>query len=134
MRCLVNYARKKKGIRPLRHNTRLDRSSAIKMSRIKRCNDFSHTACGRSFASSFRTSGYMNGVSSWSVGENIAWWAPASRAEPQKIFEAWLDSPGHRANIFKGGWREQGVRAVRSSGFQGSRDAIIWVSQFGYRR
>jgi uncharacterized protein YkwD len=46
-----------------------------------------------------------NGIGWTSVGENVA----TGYATPQAVFEAWLASPGHRANIESDRWTHAGV-------------------------
>lgn len=58
-------------------------------------------------------------------GENLA--LGNYRAE-QDLVQAWMDSPGHRANILKGGFTEIGVSAVIGQ-FEG-RETLISVQTF----
>ena len=51
MVCLVNYARRKRGLGPVPAVTLLDQSSLAKAQRIARCADFDHDACGEDAAS-----------------------------------------------------------------------------------
>jgi len=64
------------------------------------------------------------GYPSGSVGENIAggYWTPAA------VMTAWMNSPGHRANILNAGWTEVGV-GMRLGGSYG----IYWAQVFGRR-
>ena len=59
------------------------------------------------------------------VGENIAYGYTSGHL----VVNAWMNSPGHRANILKSGYRLLGVGAVKDS------HGIWWVSQvFGTAR
>lgn len=61
----------------------------------------------------------------WKVGENIAY----GYRWPRHVERAWMDSPGHRANILEPRYRRIGV-GVRRDG-----RGVVWVSQvFAYRR
>ena len=130
MRCLVNWARGRVGLRPLRHSAVLDRSSHLKAVAINRCRDFSHTACGRPFAWAFERAGYLGGRS-WQVGENLAA-GQGSFGSPRGALVAWLNSPGHRHNLLEPVWRDLGVALVYSRGILGLGTAAVWVSQFGW--
>jgi uncharacterized protein YkwD len=60
-----------------------------------------------------RNAGY--GWSTW--GENVA----AGQSAPAEVMSAWLNSPGHRANILNGGMVHIGVAATT-----GSNGVIYW--------
>ncbi|SCE65369.1 CAP domain-containing protein [Micromonospora mirobrigensis] len=50
---------------------------------------------------------------SWSsYGENVAW----NQQTPAAVMDAWMNSPGHRANILNCGFTEIGVGVARSNG------------------
>ena len=51
---------------------------------------------------------------------------------PEATFEAWLRSPGHRANLLKPAWRDFGVALERGT-FFGNANVSLWVLQFGRR-
>lgn len=56
------------------------------------------------------------------IGENLA----AGQQTPQEVMTAWMNSPGHRANILDSRFTELGV-SVRIGGQYG----IYWVQEFG---
>src|SRR5918992_4416534 len=59
MRCLLNHAREERGLARLRRNAKLDRAAVLKLRDNVRCDEFSHTACGKPFLSVFRRSRYV---------------------------------------------------------------------------
>jgi len=59
------------------------------------------------------------------VGENLA----AGQHSPAEVVQAWMDSPGHRANILGEEYEQIGV-AVRTGGGYG----VYWVQEFGLPR
>lgn len=61
-----------------------------------------------------------------SVGENLAAGVFKDEAD---LVKAWMDSPGHRANILGKQWTEIGVGIVKGN-FQGS-EQILAVQEFG---
>jgi uncharacterized protein YkwD len=73
--------------------------------------------------------------SSWSVGENLLWVSPDTDAH--SALQDWLDSPKHRANMLKPGWRDIGVAAVHVTAAPGDfegQDVTILTTDFGARR
>lgn len=129
--CLINYARKRKGLqRPLTLNGKLAAAAGFKLADNVRCNEFSHTACGKPFPSVFQRAGYANRKRGYSVGENLAWGSGELRA-PAEIMRSWLDSKAHRKNLFEPRWREMGVGFRRDTSFLGHRGVTLWASAFG---
>jgi uncharacterized protein YkwD len=130
MRCMVNFARRAAGVSPLvGTNTKLMTSADRKAADILRCQQFSHTACGRPFTYHMQQVGYATGC--YGAGENIAW-GSGSYGTVRSTMSGWLNSDGHRANILNPRFREHGVGLVTGtmSGYPG---AAVWVNQFGYK-
>lgn len=129
MHCLISYARTRSGLKPLTRSALLDSSAQYKAQDIVSCNQFSHTACGRSFDYWIKKVGWTG--RRW--GENIAWGSDnSSYSTPRTIMRSWLHSDGHRANILNPYYDQAGVGLVRArfSGYQ----AGIWVQHFGGSR
>jgi uncharacterized protein YkwD len=98
---LVNEFRAQSGKKALNVNTKLN-AAAEEHSEDMAWNDFfSHTGSdGSRVGARVSEEGY-----DWrSVGENIA----AGQSTPQKVFDAWEGSSGHRANML-GTWDDLGV-------------------------
>lgn len=131
MVCYLNYARARRGLGPLEVVYQLNRSSLLKALAIQRCNQFSHTPCGKPFAATFEAVGYEGGIST-AYGENIAW-GEGQAGSVRVVVSGWLNSPHHRENLFSRSWAEQGIAVLPVPRFLGSKDATIWVSQFGAR-
>lgn len=125
MRCLLDWARRERGLKPLPIDIQLNHSSALKAEAVVRCNDFSHTPCGTAFSSTFETAGWKG-----DSGENIAWGTSLARS-PRVLVDGWLHSDGHRENLFRNTWRSQGLAFLPAERFQGKGPAAIWVHQFG---
>jgi uncharacterized protein YkwD len=53
-------------------------------------------------------SGYVRPDRGWMIGENLEW-GTGRLATPRGAMRAWMDSPGHRANVLKPGYDELGV-------------------------
>ncbi len=132
MACLVAYARSRAGLPPLRLVHDLDKAAALKVDADLRCGEFSHTPCGDSFLTVFSHSGYLRATSGYAVGENLAW-AAGRRTSPRAIMRLWLHSPPHLANLLSRTWRDFGLGFRAQVRFQGSRNAIVWATEFGKR-
>ena len=127
MHCLVNWTRRRHGLRPLRNSRPLDRSSSLRANAIRRCGQFSHTPCGQSFGAVFATVGY-----SGSFGETLAW-GGGPLGSARSALQMWLGSPSHRRTILQRGWRDLGLKVVRADRLFGAADVSLWVAQFGRR-
>jgi len=130
MRCMHNYARLKVGRAALRSNSLLTSSSDAKSYDILRCQQFSHTACGRSMLYHFQRVGYTK-CSTWGAAENITW-ATGSYATVARRMSGWLHSDGHRNNILSPKYRDLGL-GLRIGTLKGSSGARVWTAHFGYR-
>ena len=108
--CLLNAQRAHRGLRPLTMNRDLSRAALRHATDMEEHNYFSHNSRnGSTFVQRIRRTGYLSHVSSWFVGENLAWGAGGHRSTPQGIVAAWMASPPHRANILNGRFREIGI-------------------------
>ena len=125
MVCLVNYARRKRGLQPVATVDVLNQSALAKANRIVRCLDFNHDACGEAPEADIRALGY-NGA--W--GENL-FISGGRYGAPRPALDGWLNSPGHRANLFRPDGACRGSRSRRSTQFGQDRNMTLWVNQFG---
>ncbi len=107
--CVLNNARARHNIRPLRLNRKLSRAARRHSRAMARHRFFSHNSRGGAdFVERIRRTGYLSGARSWYVGENIAY-GSRSQSSPRSIARAWLNSPPHRANILNRSFREIGI-------------------------
>ena len=74
-----------------------------------------------------RSTGYRGGI-----GENL-YIASGRWGAPRVAVDAWLNSPGHRENLFSSEWREQGMALVTKQRFGDYRNVSLWVNVFGDR-
>lgn len=125
--CLVNFARKRRGLRPLAVLPVLNGASVRKARQIIRCATFAHNPCGGDWTSAVRSTGYA-GV----FGENL-YLASGPWGAPRIAVDAWLNSPPHRETLFGRAWREQGFAVVSRENFGVYRDVSLWVSVLGER-
>lgn len=126
--CLVNRERTSRGIRKLRRNRRLDLASRRHARSMAARNFFEHG----NFVGRIRSANYLRGVRGYRLGENIAW-GSGSMGTPAEIVDAWMHSPGHRANILQRGFREIGIGIARGTPDRSYEDGGTYVTDFGTR-
>jgi uncharacterized protein YkwD len=127
MLCLIDETRAKYGLPALAQSPELRQSAVEKGADLLRCNEFSHTACGREFTYWIGESGYMESEC-WRVGENLAW-GVEDEGTVGSIFRAWMHSPAHRANIL-GNFEETGID-LRVGQLGGLTGVHLWTQHFG---
>lgn len=115
---LVNVERSKEGLAPLTWNQQISKAAAVRAKEIQ--TSFSHT---RPNGSHFATVLKENGVSYRGTGENIAW----GQRTPEQVVSAWMNSPGHRANIMNPNFKNIGVGYVENNS-----KTPYWVQLFTY--
>jgi uncharacterized protein YkwD len=125
MLCLIDWARRKAGLSEPMPTALLTSTALQKGQEIVRCRNFDHAACGGDPADDVRRADYHG---SW--GENL-YIADGRFGAPRVALDAWLNSPGHRENLFRAEWRTQGLALLRISRFGPYHGAELWISQFG---
>jgi uncharacterized protein YkwD len=125
--CLVNYARKRRGLRELVVRPLLNGASTLKAQAMVRCESFAHNPCGGDWKATVRSVGYAG-----TFGENL-YLASGRWAAPRVAVDAWLNSATHRRNLLGPEWRDQGYAILRQDSFGGFRDVSLWVSVLGDR-
>jgi uncharacterized protein YkwD len=124
MVCLVNYARRQRGLPELAIYPLLNDASLAKAGEIVRCNDFAHDPCGEDPAGATRAAGYLG---AW--GENL-YVGEDKLGAPRVALDGWLNSPGHRENLFRLDWRSQGIAVMKVAKLESYSNATIWVNEF----
>lgn len=112
---LVNEARISQGLSPLSHNWELSRVARYKSQDMRDNRYFSHTS--PTYGSPFQMMKDF-GISYRSAGENIA----RGQRTPQAVFDGWMNSSGHRANILNSSYTHIGVGYVK--------DGNYWTQMF----
>ncbi len=116
---LTNTHRAKAGLPPFAMNPQLMSAARTHAVNMAAFSQLSHTLNGRNFLHRAADAGYTGSVSS----ENIGW----NQSTPNEALGSWLNSKGHRANIF-GGCTEIGVAVAMNA-----RGERYWVQVFGSR-
>ncbi|HEY4276968.1 MAG TPA: CAP domain-containing protein [Conexibacter sp.] len=107
--CLLNVERAKHGLKPLRLNTKLARAARAHTVDMVRNTYFEHNSLdGRTPFTRMLATDYVPRGASWTLGENIGW-GTEELGQPSALVDAWMRSPGHRANILNGKFREIGI-------------------------
>jgi uncharacterized protein YkwD len=128
--CLLNARRAAHGVSALRLDARLSRASRRHSRDMAANRYFAHESLnGARFSARIARTGWMNGRSRWSIGENLAW-GSGSQATPRAIVSAWMHSAGHRANILNGGFHVIGIGAARHAPVAASSGAT-YTTDFG---
>jgi uncharacterized protein YkwD len=111
---LTNKERTNNGLEPLKPNAELNYAADKYAEDMSKRRVLSHTgADGSKPWDRAKAVGYEARM----MGENIA----VGQRTPEEVVQAWMNSPGHRANILRSGYQELGV------GFEKN----FWVQKFG---
>lgn len=119
----TNTQRQKNGLPPLAENFKLNNSARVKAQDMFAKQYFEHVSpSGVAVGDLAKQAGYQFIV----IGENLAL---GNFKSDQDLVQAWMDSPGHRANILNNRYRDIGV-AVAKGRFEG-RTVWLAVQHFG---
>jgi uncharacterized protein YkwD len=131
--CLHNKIRAERNLPLLRENSRLRRAASAHSSDMVSRGFFEHTTPdGVTMVERIMATRYASPRVGWAIGENLAW-GTGNLATPRAIMKAWMDSPGHRANVVKRAYREIGIGVV--SGVPSDRGAgATYTADFGVVR
>lgn len=118
---LTNAERAKAGLPPLVWSGELAAAAEGYARLLAETNCFGHTCGGTDLRARAEASGYQD----WTfLGENLAGGQPT----PEEAVAAWMNSPGHRANLLNPHFTELGVGLA-----QGGFYRIYWSQEFGTR-
>jgi uncharacterized YkwD family protein/spore coat assembly protein SafA len=115
---LVNKNRVSAGLAPLKANWELSRVARYKSQDMINKNYFSHTS--PTYGSPFQMMESF-GIRFSAAGENIAY----GQRTPQEVMNAWMNSPGHRANIMSSVYNQIGVGVAKKS-----NGTCYWTQEF----
>lgn len=112
---LINIERANYGLSALKENAALDEYAQLRSKEI--VNNFAHERPDGSSPLNYVLG--LNGIRT--CGENIA----SGYSTPEAVVNAWMNSPGHRANILKSDFTMIGVGCYKSGG------KYYWTQIFG---
>ncbi|GAA1593824.1 CAP domain-containing protein [Streptomyces globosus] len=115
---IVNKERAAAGCGPLSSNAKLSAAARAYSDTMARSGVMSHTGPdGSTMTSRVEAAGYA-----WSrLGENIA----RGQSDADAVMKAWMNSPGHRANILNCAFKEIGIGVHKGDG------GPWWTQNFG---
>ena len=132
IRCYVNRARRRHGLRRVRLNDRLAEAADHHSRYMRRHRCFSHQCPGEpSLETRVRSARYPKRATTWGSGENIA----ADRRHhgtPRWIFREWMGSSAHRFQVLYGRYRDVGVGFVRGTPSNPHNHGGTYTLDLGY--
>jgi uncharacterized protein YkwD len=132
----INQVRAQNGLGALRSSRPLAEAAEFHSRSMASRGFFAHESPdGASFWKRVERFYPSRGFHYWSAGENLAYGSPSMSADG--AVRAWMNSPGHRANMLSTTWAEIGIGAVHvdsAPGVYAGRPATIITTDFGVRR
>jgi uncharacterized protein YkwD len=119
----VNDVRAAHNLRPLQVDAALVRAARAHSATMLRLDFFQH--------GSFADRIVRHGGRGPALGENLAW-GVGRRSSARSIVNAWMRSPGHRANLLRPGWNRIGIGAFKGR-FLGIPRATVVTADFAGR-
>ncbi len=121
LQSFINQSRESAGLNSLVENQKLTQAAQLKAQDMVQNNYFSHTSpSGITPWYWFKQIGYNYKY----AGENLA----IGFYDSREVYNAWLNSPSHKANILNPNYTEVGTAVL--GGF-GNKDTIVVVQEFG---
>jgi uncharacterized protein YkwD len=131
--CLLNVQRTKHGLAKLHRSGSLQGVATRYAKQMVALSFFDHVApTGTTFVQRILASPYIDPGDPYTVGENLAW-GSGVLATPRRIVRAWMNSPGHRANILNGKFEDIGVGVTLGIPVAGGGSGATYVNEFGTR-
>jgi uncharacterized protein YkwD len=132
--CLINEARANHDLGSLRTKSALEHAAAAHSRDMVKRDFFSHDSpTGSTPQQRIDRTGYLDGAHGWAVGETIAW-GSGSYATPAAIVRGWLKSPGHRAILLDGHYRDLGIGIALGAPTDGGGGGATFTGDFGARK
>lgn len=111
---MINKARTTEGLQRLKMNPKLTTAARLHAGFMAHNCYAGHDEAGGPYPSVFdriEASGYIDGATDYEAGENVGW----ARTD-KEVFDLWMESPGHRANILHAEYDEMGLSALKNQG------------------
>ena len=107
--CLMNAERTARALGRLQAEPLLGRVASSYARQMVRGQFFDHTSpAGSTMLARIKATAYLRDVTSWSVGENLAW-GSGNLATPRAMVRAWMQSAEHRANLLDRHFADVGI-------------------------
>jgi serralysin len=134
---LINADRIEVGLKPLKMQGDLTASSDAHSEWMLARDAFSHTGAGGSSATQRMQAAGYDLKGSWATGENIAMQSERGNAvfwdDVRDLHASLMNSPGHRANILSGNFRDIGIGIEVGQFTSGGRsfESVVVTQNFG---
>jgi uncharacterized protein YkwD len=129
--CLLNAERTQRGMNSLKPDRELQHAALLHGGDMVDHQYFAHEGRdGSKPAERIREFGYLSSGGAWAIGENLAW-GTGNLATPRSIMAAWMNSPGHRANILKRDYRQIGFGVIAGNPSAKDGSGATYVTEFG---
>ncbi len=133
--CLLNRERTRRGLKRLSESPQLRKAASNFSQSMVRESFFDHVSPGGSTLLSrvHHSTAYLQNVSSYALGENIAW-GTGKLATPAETMKGWMESSGHRHNILNRRFRHVGIGIALGAPVDAQgQPAATYTTDFGYR-
>lgn len=131
--CLINRVRDHYGLHPLAFNPHLRDSAIGHSDSMVRHDYFAHEGPGGSVDSRVSRAGYLSRARAFTLGENIGGGHGRRYGSPMAVFDGWMHSPPHRANILDPTYRDFGVGVARGFPLGANAGSATYTVDFGSR-
>jgi uncharacterized protein YkwD len=132
--CLHNQIRAEHDLPALRENKRLRKAALGHSREMVKDRFFEHTTPeGVTMVDRILRAKYVREDEGWVLGENLAW-GTGAYGTPRGALDAWMESPGHRANILRPQFREIGIGIAVGAPVGSSGQGATYTADFGVRR
>ena len=129
--CLINRERTSRGMAVVHSQTRLRKAATRHSRAMVSKHFFDHSSpTGSTAATRVRAAGYLRGVATFQLGENIGA-GSGVLATPAAMVDAWMHSPGHRYNVLHRSFRDIGIGIVLGTPMGGG--GATYTTDFGVR-
>lgn len=134
--CTINRERTAVGLVPLQRAAKLNLSARFHTVTMVRRHFLGHEAPGHpSLLARVRGYGYFAGARDGIYAENVGV-GPSTNGTARSLVEAWMSSPGHRANLMHAPFRDVGIAAVLAPpdpAFFANYSSTVYTTDFGTR-
>jgi uncharacterized protein YkwD len=131
--CLINRVRAHYGLHPLAFNQSLRDSATGHSDSMVIHHYFAHEGPGGTVDSRISRTGYLHHARAFAVGENIGGGHGKRFGSPMAVFQDWMHSPPHRANILDPNYRDAGVGVARGFPMGSEAGSATYTVDFGAR-
>ena len=130
--CLLNVERAAHGLAPVTFDATLSGVAEGHARDMINRHYFAHVSPdGGTLTDRLRAGRWIPENAAWTAGENIAW-GQSYLGTPREIVKAWMNSPGHKANILESEFVEIGIATLPGAP-NGAGNAGTYVTNFGWR-